>query len=132
MQPELLPGDYILDMLERAQAVFVSKPTIHGDVESDCPRRYGYRHWWTISVRFRNSDGTNEALGCVALAAILALAAYEADRGESGPIVKGEVPQRILDPILNEAAVLANVAHEQLVIVRAESVVWNDGALGCP
>ena len=104
-------------------------------------------------MRFRNSDGTNEALGCVALAAILALAAYEADRGESGPIgtpivtppatpaplltgetppVKGEVPQRILDPILNEAAVLANVAHEQLVIVRAESVVWNDGALGCP
>jgi hypothetical protein len=46
--------------------------------------------------------------------------------------VRSEVPQRILDPILNEAAALANVAPEQLVIVRAESVVWNDGSLGCP
>jgi len=46
--------------------------------------------------------------------------------------IKGEVPQRILDPILNEAAALANVPREQLVIVRAESVVWNDGSLGCP
>ena len=46
--------------------------------------------------------------------------------------VKGELPQRILDPILNEAAALANVAPEQLVIVRAETAVWNDGSLGCP
>jgi hypothetical protein len=52
-------------------------------------------------------------------------------RGETSP-VKGEVPQRLLDPILKEAAALANVAPEQLVIVRAESVVWNDGSLGCP
>jgi hypothetical protein len=46
--------------------------------------------------------------------------------------VKSEVPQAILDPILNEVAALANVAREQLVIVRAESAVWNDGSLGCP
>ena len=46
--------------------------------------------------------------------------------------VKGEVPQGILDPILKEAAALAEVARDQLVIVRAESVVWNDGSLGCP
>ena len=52
-------------------------------------------------------------------------------RGETSP-VKGEVSQRILDPILNKASALANVAREQLVIVRAESVVWNDGSLGCP
>jgi len=52
-------------------------------------------------------------------------------RGETSP-GKGEVPQRILDPILNKASALANVAPEQLVIVRAESVVWNDGSLGCP
>ena len=38
----------------------------------------------------------------------------------------------ILEPILNKAAELANVAPEQLVMVRAESVVWNDGSLGCP
>jgi len=46
--------------------------------------------------------------------------------------VKGEVPQRILDPILKEAAALAKIEREQLVVVRAESVVWNDGSLGCP
>ena len=51
---------------------------------------------------------------------------------EEAPPVKGQVPQRILDPILKEAATLAKVAREKLVIVRAESVVWNDGSLGCP
>ena len=51
--------------------------------------------------------------------------------GETPP-VQGNVPQGILDPILKEAAALAKVAREQLVIVRAEPVVWNDGSLGCP
>ena len=46
--------------------------------------------------------------------------------------IKGELPQRILDPIIKEAASLANVTREQLMIVRAQSVVWNDGSLGCP
>jgi hypothetical protein len=52
-------------------------------------------------------------------------------RGETSP-VKREVPQGILDPILKEVAALAKVTREQLVIVRAEPVVWNDGSLGCP
>ena len=46
--------------------------------------------------------------------------------------MKGQVPQTILESILKEAAALAKVSHEQLVIVRAQSVVWNDGSLGCP
>ena len=46
--------------------------------------------------------------------------------------MKGQLPQGILDPILKEAAALAKVDREQLVIVRAESVVWNDGSLRCP
>jgi hypothetical protein len=46
--------------------------------------------------------------------------------------MKTAVPKGILDPILKEAAALANVPREQLVIVRAEAVVWNDGSLGCP
>ena len=46
--------------------------------------------------------------------------------------MKGQVPQGILDPILKEAATLAKVDRAQLVIARAESVVWNDGSLGCP
>jgi hypothetical protein len=70
------------------------------------------------------------AYATLALAAILALAAPTL-AGENPP-VQGEVPQGILDPILNEAAALAKVARERLVIVRAEPVVWNDGSLGCP
>ena len=46
--------------------------------------------------------------------------------------MKGEVPQAILEPILKEATALAKVGRDQLVVVRAESVVWNDGSLGCP
>jgi hypothetical protein len=51
---------------------------------------------------------------------------------EESSLVKQAVPQEILDSILNESAGLAKVRREQLVIVRAESVVWNDGSLGCP
>jgi hypothetical protein len=50
---------------------------------------------------------------------------------ENAPVKTG-VPKGILDPILNEAAKLANVSREELVIVRAEPVVWSDGSLGCP
>lgn len=46
--------------------------------------------------------------------------------------VKGEVPQAILEAILKEVTRLAGVGREQVVIERAESVVWNDGSLGCP
>ena len=46
--------------------------------------------------------------------------------------VESQLPEAILGPILKDAAKLANVPREQLVIVRAESVVWNDGSLGCP
>jgi hypothetical protein len=46
--------------------------------------------------------------------------------------VKNEIPKGILDPILKEAASLASVPREQLVVVRADAVVWNDGSLGCP
>ena len=46
--------------------------------------------------------------------------------------MKGQVPQTILESILEKAAALDKVARDELVIVRAESVVWNDGSLGCP
>src|SRR6266550_6936406 len=48
------------------------------------------------------------------------------------PPVKGEVPQAILESILKEAAALAKVDRREIKIVRAESVVWSDGSLGCP
>ena len=46
--------------------------------------------------------------------------------------IESQVPKGILDPILKEAAKRANVPPQELVIVRAEAVVWNDGSLGCP
>jgi hypothetical protein len=79
-----------------------------------------------------------------ALAALFILEPIEAQPTERDPpvtpapipgetsLVKGEVPQAILDSILKEAGALAKVSRQQLVIVRAESVVWNDGSLGCP
>jgi len=51
---------------------------------------------------------------------------------EKTPLMQERVPQRILESILKETATLANVPREKLAIVRAESVVWNDGSLGCP
>jgi hypothetical protein len=48
------------------------------------------------------------------------------------PSMEIKVPQAILEPILAEAAARAKVARDKLVIVRAESVVWGDGSLGCP
>jgi hypothetical protein len=101
-------------------------------------------------VRFRNS-GTTEARR-IALAAFLAIAACRRQAGEAGPSgtpsvtpaiaaptptgetpsVKGEVPPAILEPILKEATALAKVGRDQLVVARAESVIWNDGSLGCP
>jgi hypothetical protein len=46
--------------------------------------------------------------------------------------VAPQVPEAILNSTLKEAAKLANVPPQELVIVRAEAVVWNDGSLGCP
>ena len=46
--------------------------------------------------------------------------------------VKGEVPQAILEGILKQVSALERVGPDQVAIERAESVVWNDGSLGCP
>jgi hypothetical protein len=51
---------------------------------------------------------------------------------QQSPPMHSAVPKEILEAALNKAAGLANVAPEQPVVVRAESVVWNDGSLGCP
>ena len=46
--------------------------------------------------------------------------------------VQAKVPQGILEHILDKAAKLAKVGREQLVMMRKEPVVWNDGSLGRP
>jgi hypothetical protein len=82
-------------------------------------------------------------LASVAFAVIMAHSIYGSEKVEpvppdtsptptgENPPVKTGVPKGILDPILNEASALAKVPREQLSIVRAESVVWSDGSLGC-
>ena len=103
-----------------------------------------------FSSRFLRSNCGRAALAVAHVMALHAVVARPDERGQAEtsivtqtviavppttretPPMKGQVPQGILDPILKEAAALAEVARDQLVIVRAESVVWNDGSLGCP
>jgi hypothetical protein len=48
------------------------------------------------------------------------------------PTVAGEVPAELLERIRADAAGRLGVAPAALEVVRAESVTWSDGALGCP
>jgi hypothetical protein len=47
------------------------------------------------------------------------------------PLV-GEVPEGILDEIFADLLKRTGAAREDINILRAESVLWNDGSLGCP
>lgn len=49
----------------------------------------------------------------------------------TAPVV-GEVPQAIMTAVFEDLQTHANVPKETITIVRAEAVIWNDGALGCP
>lgn len=44
----------------------------------------------------------------------------------------GEVPDDILAEVLADAADRSEVELDQLEVIRAESVEWPDGSLGCP
>jgi hypothetical protein len=44
----------------------------------------------------------------------------------------GEVPAEVLNPIIADLAGRLGIGQDQIEIVRAESVIWNDGSLGCP
>jgi hypothetical protein len=50
----------------------------------------------------------------------------------SPPTVTGEVPAALLEPVVAEAAELAGVAPEDVVVVTGQEMVWSDGSLGCP
>jgi hypothetical protein len=49
-----------------------------------------------------------------------------------GTPVTGEVPAGILAAILADLAGRLGVSADEIQVVRGESVVWNDGSLGCP
>ncbi|HWH23456.1 MAG TPA: hypothetical protein VNW68_01035 [Candidatus Limnocylindria bacterium] len=47
-------------------------------------------------------------------------------------MVEIDVPEDVLQPILEALAVEAGVGQDQIAIVRAEQVTWRDASLGCP
>lgn len=47
------------------------------------------------------------------------------------PAVTGEVPDDVIEAMLQDAASRSGVAESELDIVRSEYVEWPDGSLGC-
>ena len=47
------------------------------------------------------------------------------------PVVTGEVPSDLLESILADATSRVATASS-IIVVRAQSVTWSDGSLGCP
>jgi hypothetical protein len=86
---------------------------------------------WAMVALYCAEAGPAERAQTAALIIMKSAVATAPTIGETSP-VKGEVPQTILESILKEAAALAKVDREEIKIVRAESVVWSDGSLGCP
>ena len=46
--------------------------------------------------------------------------------------VTGEVPQELMGSIVADAARRTGVGEDEVEVVQAISVTWNDGSLGCP
>jgi hypothetical protein len=50
---------------------------------------------------------------------------------EEENLVTGEVPARVLDPILGDVTKRTGAKPEDIEVVKAEAIVWKDGSLGC-
>ena len=46
--------------------------------------------------------------------------------------VTGEVPTALLDSIRKDLAERSGATVEHMVVIQAQSTVWNDGSMGCP
>lgn len=46
--------------------------------------------------------------------------------------VTGEVPSVLLDAIITDLKAREDISAQAITIIRAESTLWPDGALGCP
>ena len=44
----------------------------------------------------------------------------------------GEVPADLLEKIIDDLVAQESLKREDIEVERAESVIWSDGALGCP
>jgi hypothetical protein len=51
---------------------------------------------------------------------------------ETFPLFDTEVPQQLMEAVVDEAAFLGQVGLGDVRIVRAEAVTWSDASLGCP
>ncbi|MCP4250463.1 MAG: hypothetical protein GY778_25755 [bacterium] len=56
--------------------------------------------------------------------------AFDPDEGGDDPVV-GEAPPDLIAAILEDLAATTGAAQSAYSVVRAESIVWNDGSLGC-
>lgn len=46
--------------------------------------------------------------------------------------ITGEVPVELLDTILKDLSERIHVTRESIFVIQDQSIVWNDGSLGCP
>lgn len=60
------------------------------------------------------------------------VSAPESVASDEGEPVTGEVPADILDAVVADAARQIGIGEDEIEVVRAESITWNDGSLGCP
>lgn len=56
----------------------------------------------------------------------------EAAPENDAPAVTGEVPDAMLDMIMADLEGRSGADRSKFTVMRAESVRWNDGGLGCP
>ena len=49
-----------------------------------------------------------------------------------GSGVVGEVPEEMITAVYADLISTQNVAQEAITVTKAESIIWNDGSLGCP
>ena len=61
-----------------------------------------------------------------------ALVDQASEVSEQSATATGEVPPGLLDNIISELSTKENFDREAISIIRAESVIWPDGSLGCP
>lgn len=51
---------------------------------------------------------------------------------QNEPAPTGEVPEAVMAEVVADAAARSGVPADQIVILRAESLIFPDGSLGCP
>jgi len=49
-----------------------------------------------------------------------------------GTPVAGEVPHALLDAIIADLAERLEISPDEITVIQARAVEWNDGSLGCP